>query len=82
MPENGPALRVLAQSAYPLSAPSPRVRVASFAPLLREHGIAPLDFRPAMSDAEYALISSAAAPPRKAAALAAGVARSLLARAP
>ena len=59
-----------------------RVRVASFAPLLREHGIESLDFRPAMSDAEYALVASAAAPPRKAAALAASVARSLLARDP
>ena len=81
MPENGPALRVLAQSAYPLSAPGPRVRVASFAPLLREHGVE-FDFRPAMSDAAYALISSAAPAPRKAAALAAGTARALLARPP
>lgn len=82
MPGNEPpALRVLAQAAYPLSAPSPRVRVASFAPYLRPHGVA-LDFRPAMSDAEYALISSAAAPPRKAAALAGATARALLARPP
>jgi glycosyltransferase involved in cell wall biosynthesis len=74
-------LRVLAQTAYPLSAPSPRVRIASFTPFLSPHGVA-LDVQPAMTDAEYALISSRASVLRKSSALAAALSRSLLRRRP
>ncbi|MHB1570562.1 MAG: hypothetical protein ACYC0H_15360 [Solirubrobacteraceae bacterium] len=69
-------LRVLAQTAYPLSAPSPRVRIASFTPFLRQRGVA-LDVHPTMTDAEYAVISSRASVLRKSCVLAAALSRSL-----
>jgi glycosyltransferase involved in cell wall biosynthesis len=68
-------LRILAESAYPLSAPSPRVRIAAFAPRLRSQGIE-LDFRPICTEAEYAAIASTASPWRASAAVASGIARS------
>jgi hypothetical protein len=74
-------LRVLAQTAYPLSAPSPRVRIASFTPFLRRYGVA-LDVHTAMTDAEYALISSRASVLRKSRALAVAQSRALLRRLP
>ncbi|HEY5342752.1 MAG TPA: glycosyltransferase family 4 protein [Solirubrobacteraceae bacterium] len=74
-------LRVLAQTAYPLSAPSPRVRIASFVPFLRPHGVT-LDVHPTMTDAEYAVISSRASALRKSCVLTAALSRSLLHRRP
>jgi hypothetical protein len=74
-------LRVLAQMAYPLSAPSPRVRIASFTPFLRQYGVA-LDVHHTMTDAEYALISSRASVLRKSSVLAVALSRSLLRRRP
>jgi glycosyltransferase involved in cell wall biosynthesis len=47
---------VIAQTAYPASAASARVRLASFAPFLAEHGIR-LDYRPTLSDAQYAVVA-------------------------
>ncbi len=62
-------INVAAETAYPLSAASARVRVVSFAPHLRAHGIA-LHYRPNLTDAEYRAISSDAGPLRKAGELA------------
>lgn len=56
-------------TAYPESAASARVRVANFVPFLREHGIA-LEYAPTISDHEYAILVSSAAPARKAAVVA------------
>jgi glycosyltransferase involved in cell wall biosynthesis len=69
-------LRVLAQTAYPLSAPSPRVRLASFVPFVRPYGVA-LDVHTAMTDAEYAVISSRASALHKSSVLAVALSRSL-----
>ncbi|MHB1468798.1 MAG: glycosyltransferase family 4 protein [Solirubrobacteraceae bacterium] len=74
-------LRVLAETAYPLSAPSPRVRVASFTPFLRQHGVA-LDVHPTMTDAEYAVISSRASVLRKSCVMAAAQSRAVLHHSP
>ncbi|HEY2653505.1 MAG TPA: hypothetical protein VGI50_16400, partial [Solirubrobacteraceae bacterium] len=49
-------LTVVAQTAYPPSAASARVRLAAFAPFLAEHGI-DLDYRPTLTDAQYAALS-------------------------
>jgi len=65
---------VVAETAYPISAASARVRVAAFAPHLREHGVG-LRFRPNLTDAEYRAISSDANTVRKARALARASAR-------
>lgn len=76
-----PALRILGETAYPVSVPSARVRVASFAPFLRPHGVE-LAYRPALTEAEYALLRSAAPPARKAGGLARSAARAVAARRP
>lgn len=60
-------LRILAETAYPISAPGSRVRLASFAPFLEEHGVA-LDYRPQLTDLEYGLLTSSAPLGRKVAA--------------
>lgn len=69
-------LRISAETAYPASAAGSRVRVATFGPFLREHGI-DLRYRPWLTEAEYAVIRSSAAPARKAAILARSSARLL-----
>lgn len=74
-------LRVLAETAYPLSAPSPRVRISMFTPFLRPYGVA-LDVHPTMTDAEYAVISSRASALGKSYVLAVALSRSLLRRRP
>jgi Glycosyl transferases group 1 len=74
-------LRVLAETAYPLSAPSPRVRMATFTPFLRPYGVT-LDVHPTMTDAEYSVISSRASALRKSSVLAVALSRSLLRRRP
>ena len=51
-------LHVLAESAYPTVAPSPRVRVAAFAPFLRDHDV-DLRFRSNISAAEYRVLGGA-----------------------
>lgn len=53
------SLRILAETAYPHSAPGSRVRLASFAPFLAEHAV-DLDYRPQLTDYEYELLTSAA----------------------
>ena len=63
------ALRILGETAYPAIVPSARVRVAAFAPFLREHGVF-LEHRPALTDEQYGLLASRASAPRKAAVLA------------
>lgn len=62
-------LRILGATAYPLTVASARVRLASYVPLLRPHGIE-LDYRPTLTDSEYAVLGSTASPVRKAAVLA------------
>jgi len=74
-------LKVLAETAYPLSAAGPRVRIATFTPFLRPYGVA-LDVHHAMTDAEYAVISSRASALRKSSVLAIALSRSLLRRRP
>lgn len=49
-------LAILAETAYPMSAPSARVRLASFIPYLRREGI-DLEYSPTMGEEDYALIS-------------------------
>lgn len=65
---------VEAFTAYPEVVPSARVRLASFAPFLAEHGVS-LDFRPTLSDIEYARISSESGAVGKAATLVRAAAR-------
>ena len=49
-------LTVVAQTAYPPSAASARVRLAGFVPFLAVHDVA-LDYRPTLTDAQYAVIA-------------------------
>jgi glycosyltransferase involved in cell wall biosynthesis len=67
-------LRVLGETAYPLSAPSARVRVASYDRFLRPHAVE-LVYRPTLADREYAVLSSGASAVRKAIVLARSAAR-------
>lgn len=67
-------LRVLAETAYPISAGGPRVRIAEFARFLEPLGVS-LDYRPSQTVDEYAVITSDAPPWRKAAALMRGAVR-------
>jgi glycosyltransferase involved in cell wall biosynthesis len=67
-------ITVAAETAYPISAASARVRLAAFAPHLERHG-AHLGFKPALTDEEYLAISSEGHPARKAANLARGASR-------
>ncbi len=67
---------VLAESAYPASAPGSRVRIVSFAPYLSRHGVE-LSFRPTLTDGEYSLVISGASANRKARVLAAAASRLL-----
>lgn len=67
-------LRILGATAYPVTVASARVRLASFVSRLRACEIE-LDYRPALTEAEYAVLASAAAPTRKAAVLARASAR-------
>jgi glycosyltransferase involved in cell wall biosynthesis len=57
--------RVSAETAYPLSAPSPRVRLAAFAPHLSAHGIE-LGLRTNLTNAEYEAVASETGVLRKA----------------
>jgi glycosyltransferase involved in cell wall biosynthesis len=67
-------LRVLAETAYPPIAPSARVRIARFAPFLREHGVG-LTHWPTLTDDEYQQLSSHDSVPRKLAVLVGATAR-------
>jgi glycosyltransferase involved in cell wall biosynthesis len=67
--ERGAPVSVRAETAYPVSVASARVRVAAFAPHLREHGVE-VHYRPNLTDEEYGAISSDAGPLRKAGELA------------
>jgi glycosyltransferase involved in cell wall biosynthesis len=62
-------LRILGATAYPVTAASARVRVATFGPFLRSHGVE-LSYRPTLTDSDYAILASTASAPRKAVALA------------
>src|SRR5213082_2190289 len=64
---------VIAQTAYPLRAASARVRLASFAPFLAKHGV-DLDYRPALTDAQYAAVLGGGGPAPKLSSLAASIA--------
>lgn len=70
-------LRILGQTAYPSSAASARVRVASYVPLLRSQGIE-LDFRPTLRPDDYGVLCSAASPVRKAGTLLGSAVRTAL----
>jgi glycosyltransferase involved in cell wall biosynthesis len=74
-------LQILGETAYPLSAASARVRIANFAPFLREHGI-DLDFRPALSSDSYRRLTSRSNTFRKGLILAGSTARALAPRPP
>jgi glycosyltransferase involved in cell wall biosynthesis len=67
-------LEVVAQTAYPPNAPAVRVRLLEMGMHLAGLGIA-LDCRPAVTEAEYELLSGPGAHARKVASLARGVAR-------
>jgi glycosyltransferase involved in cell wall biosynthesis len=73
-------VQVAAQTAYPISAASSRVRIAAFAPHLRPHGV-DLRYQSTLSDAEYGVITSEAGAARKAAELGRATARLLAGRA-
>jgi glycosyltransferase involved in cell wall biosynthesis len=74
-------LRILGETAYPPVVASARVRIARLAPFLAPHGVH-LEHHPNLSDAEYALLQSPAAPPRKAAAIVRAAGRAARARRP
>jgi glycosyltransferase involved in cell wall biosynthesis len=57
--------QIAAQTAYPVSAASSRVRLAAFVPYLSRHGVR-LAYQPTLSDDEYRLITSDARAARKA----------------
>jgi glycosyltransferase involved in cell wall biosynthesis len=67
-------LRILGETAYPLSVASARVRVANFVPFLSRYGVA-LDYRPTLTDRDYAVVASRASFVRKGIAIAASAAR-------
>ncbi|MHB1570016.1 MAG: glycosyltransferase family protein, partial [Solirubrobacteraceae bacterium] len=71
----------MAETAYPVSVPAPRVRIESFVPFLETHDIA-LKYRPTMSDAEYAIVSSSSSSVRKAAVVGRAAGRLLAHRSP
>jgi glycosyltransferase involved in cell wall biosynthesis len=62
-------LAILAETAYPATVASARVRIASFAPFLAPHGI-DLAYRPSLTAEQYRLLTSTASVPHKAAVLA------------
>jgi glycosyltransferase involved in cell wall biosynthesis len=68
------AFSVVAQTTYPASAPSARVRIAAFGPHLLRHGI-DLRYEPTLTDAEYHTINGQGGTAGKAIALAGGVLR-------
>jgi glycosyltransferase involved in cell wall biosynthesis len=74
-------LRILGETAYPLTAASARVRVANYVPFLAKHGVE-LAFNPTLSPAEYSLLSSEASLVRKAATIVTGATRTALNRQP
>lgn len=72
-------LRILAETAYPASVASARIRLDSFAPFLQEHNLR-LDHRPCLSDSDYRTLSSAAPAVHKGAILARSGLRTYLPR--
>jgi glycosyltransferase involved in cell wall biosynthesis len=64
---------VIAQTAYPLRAASARVRLASFAPFLAARGV-DLEYRPALTDGQYAVMVNGRRPDRRLRSLAASIA--------
>ena len=69
-------LRILAETAYPPTAPGARVRIVNFEPFLRPNGIA-LSYRPTLTDEEYGLVGSKAAAAHKAMVLSRSAARAI-----
>lgn len=57
-------LRILGETAYPLTVPSARVRVSNYRSFLSRYGIA-LSYRPALTEYEYRTLSSQASAARK-----------------
>jgi glycosyltransferase involved in cell wall biosynthesis len=68
------SLWIRGETAYPPVVPSARVRLAQFVDFLHPHDI-DLEYRPALTDEEYAFIASPASPLRKAGLLARATAR-------
>jgi glycosyltransferase involved in cell wall biosynthesis len=66
-------LSVVAETAYPQSVASARVRLAGFAPFLRAHGVG-LEFRPTLTDDQYAVVVGERRPAAKLRALTASMA--------
>lgn len=72
-------LSVLAETAYPQTVGSARVRVDSFIPFLRAYGVE-LTYRPALTDADYDVLASQRSIGRKAAVLSRACVRAALNR--
>jgi glycosyltransferase involved in cell wall biosynthesis len=70
-------LGVLAETAYPREVASARVRIANFAPLLRDHGIE-LHYRPTLTESDYRLLATRGHVVRKAATLGRASARAVV----
>lgn len=79
LPEAEARLRVLAQTAYPLSTPASRVRIAGFGPFLEELGIA-LEHYSTLAESEYEAIYSRSSWARKGSVVAATSFRALVHR--
>jgi glycosyltransferase involved in cell wall biosynthesis len=73
-------VQVAAQTAYPVSAASPRVRLAGFVPHLEAHSV-DLRYESTLSEGEYDVINSEAGPLRKATVLGRATARLIAGRA-
>jgi len=74
--EGTPPLRVLGETAYPLTVASARARIANFAPFLLAHGV-DLRYEPTLTEREYATLTSTAPAVKKAVVLAGAAARAL-----
>lgn len=70
----GNPLRILAETAYPPTVASARVRLDNHGPFLAEHGVA-LTYRPNLGDGEYRELTSGVSPARKAKVLLASATR-------
>ena len=65
---------ISAETPYPLRAAGARVRLASFAPHLADHGVE-LNYRPTLTEREYAIVASSASPAAKGLAVASAARR-------
>lgn len=71
-----PGVSVRGETAYPLSTPGPRVRIAAFAPFLRPHGVV-VKYSATLTDKEYAVLLSQASGLHKSSVLAVAALRAI-----